>query len=148
MTTLFAIAAVLCAGAMLGIELSVALAINPLADAQPTDRRLEARAASARRLGGIMPFWYGAVIVLSVVIAILSRHEPRMWASVAAAALFVATIIGSIALLVPINNRAATWTAASAPPDWSLQLTRWDRMHAVRIVALAAGLSLLVYAIT
>jgi hypothetical protein len=45
----------------------------------------------------------------------------------------------SITLLVPINNRSATWTADLHPADWREQQQRWNRLHYVRVAIIVAG---------
>jgi Domain of unknown function (DUF1772) len=54
----------------------------------------------------------------------------------------------SIALLVPINNRSATWTAARHPDDWREQQRRWDRLHYARVAIIVAAFVLTLYAAT
>ena len=44
----------------------------------------------------------------------------------------------SVALLVPINKRAVTWTANDHPADYRAQQRRWDRLHYAR-VAMSRG---------
>jgi hypothetical protein len=43
---------------------------------------------------------------------------------------------------VPINNRAATWTASDHPDDCREQQRRWDRLHYARVAIIVAGLVL------
>jgi hypothetical protein len=53
----------------------------------------------------------------------------------------------SILLLVPINNRAKTWTADGLPADWKQQMNRWDRFHYVRVTVIITAFALLVAAL-
>lgn len=53
----------------------------------------------------------------------------------------------SVALLVPINSRAAHWTPESAPADWREQLGRWDRLHYLRVAVIVTAFLLLVIAL-
>ena len=54
----------------------------------------------------------------------------------------------SVALLVPINNRSATWTADDHPADWREQQQRWDRLHYARVAIIVAGFVLTLAAAT
>jgi hypothetical protein len=49
------------------------------------------------------------------------------------------SVVMSVTLLVPINNRLVTWTADDHPADWREQHQRWDRLHYARVAVLAAG---------
>ena len=49
------------------------------------------------------------------------------------------SVVMSIALLVPINNRSATWTADDHPDDWREQQQRWDRLYYARVAIIVAG---------
>jgi hypothetical protein len=54
----------------------------------------------------------------------------------------------SVALLVPINKRAVTWTANDHPADYRAQQRRWDRLHYARVAIIVAGLVLTAAAAT
>jgi ABC-type Fe3+ transport system permease subunit len=60
-------------------------------------------------------------------------------AAAAAAALLIVSVVISITLLVPINNRTAAWTADHHPADWREQQQRWDRLHYVRVAIIIAA---------
>jgi len=64
--------------------------------------------------------------------AALTWGSPALTPTVVASALFVVGIAMSVGLLVPINNRVASWTVQDAPDDSRDQLRRWDRIHTVR----------------
>jgi anthrone oxygenase-like protein len=60
-------------------------------------------------------------------------------AAVAAAALLVVSVVMSVTVLVPINNRITTWTADDHPADWREQAQRWDRWHYARVAIIVAA---------
>ena len=68
--------------------------------------------------------------------------------AVAAAALLVVSVVMSIAVLVPINNRSITWTADHHPADWREQQQRWDRLHYLRVAIIIAAFVLALVAAT
>jgi len=62
--------------------------------------------------------------------------------------LLAISVIMSIALLVPINNRSKIWTAESHPDDWREQQQRWDRLHYARVAIIVAAFVLVAVAAT
>ncbi|MGQ4445106.1 anthrone oxygenase family protein, partial [Streptomyces violaceoruber] len=66
---------------------------------------------------------------------------------VIAAALLIVSVIMSLLLLVPINDRGKTWTPENRPADWKEQMNRWDRYHYVRVAVIVAAFACLVTAL-
>lgn len=139
------IVAVVVVGLMVGVEASVAFVINPIVDRLPENAGLLARSAGGRMLGRLMPFWYIASLVLTGATALV--RDDGAAAAWTAAALLVVSVIMSVALLVPINNRGMTWTPETAPADWREQIGRWDRWHVVRVAVIVAAFTLLTIAV-
>jgi uncharacterized membrane protein len=135
-------------GTMVGVEFAVAVFVNPILLRLAAGPSLEARADGARVLGRVMPFWYFGSLILTAGLAAATWHRPAAGAAVAAAALLAVSVVMSIALLVPINNRSATWTADDHPGDWREQQQRWDRLHYVRVAIIVAALVLTLIAAT
>lgn len=92
-----------------------------------------------------MPFWYVVGSTLLVVGAALTRPAAAAPAWTAVGLLLVSVVL-SVALLVPINDRSATWTPDSAPADWREQRTRWDRLHVVRLALIVVAFALVAVA--
>jgi uncharacterized membrane protein len=134
-------------GLMVGVEFSVAFVINPILNGLPGDSGLQGRAHGARMLGAVMPFWYIGSLVLSAVWTIAGWHHPGAGLVATAAALLILSVIMSLLLLVPINNRGKTWTPENRPEDWKEQTNRWDRFHYVRVVGIIAAFALLAAAL-
>ncbi|MFF2549308.1 DUF1772 domain-containing protein [Kitasatospora sp. NPDC058063] len=135
-------------GLMVGVEFSVAFVINRILDALPEDSGQLGRAHGGRMLGALMPFWYIGSLVLSAVWAVAGWHRPGAGLVVVAGALLIVSVIMSVLLLVPINNRGKTWTPENRPADWKQQMRRWDRFHYVRVAVIVAAFTLLVTALT
>jgi hypothetical protein len=95
-----------------------------------------------------MPFWYVGSLILTAVLAAATWGKPAAGAAIAAAALLVVSVVMSLTLLVPINNRSATWTADDHPDDWREQHRRWDRLHYARVAVLIAAFVLALVAAT
>ncbi|MGI5130565.1 anthrone oxygenase family protein [Pseudonocardia sp. CA-107938] len=98
-------------------------------------------------------------VVTTVVVGVMVGVEFAVWAVtgwdrdgiglvVGAGALLLLSVIMSILLLVPINNRGKTWTPDNRPADRKEQLRRWDRFHYVRVAVIVAAFALLAAART
>jgi uncharacterized membrane protein len=134
-------------GLMVGVEFSVAFVINPILSGLPDDSAQLGRAHGGRMLGALMPFWYIGSLVLSAVWAVAGWRHPGTVLVVIAAALLIVSVIMSLLLLVPINNRGKTWTVENRPEDWKEQMNRWDRYHYVRVALIIAAFGVLAAAL-
>ncbi|QMU71869.1 DUF1772 domain-containing protein [Streptacidiphilus sp. P02-A3a] len=134
-------------GVMVGVEFSVLFVINPILNALPEDSRQLGHAHGGRMLGAVMPFWYIGSLVLAAVWAVAGWHHHGTGLVVTAGALLVLSVIMSMLLLVPINNRNKSWTPENRPEDWQEQLDRWLRFHYVRVAVIIAAFALLVTAL-
>jgi hypothetical protein len=86
-----------------------------------------------------MPFWYVGSLILTAGLAAATWGAPAAGAAIAGPALLAVSIAMSVALLVPINNRSATWTADDHPDDWREHRQRWDRLHYARVAIIIAA---------
>jgi uncharacterized membrane protein len=132
---------------MVGVEFSVPFFINPILNALPEDSGQLGRAHGGRMGGAVMPVWYITSLVLVAVWAAAGWHHPGTGLVVTAGALLILSVIMSILLLVPINNRVKAWTPENRPADWKQQMNRWDRLHYVRVAVIIAAFALLVAAL-
>ncbi len=133
-------------GLMVGVEFAVAFVLGPILNALPDDSTQAGHAHGGRMLGAVMPVWYIGSLVLVAVWAVAGRHHQHAGLVVAAGALLLLSVVMSILLLVPINNRNKTWTPENRPADWKQQLNRWNRWHYVRVTEIIAAFALLVVA--
>ncbi|WP_424215835.1 anthrone oxygenase family protein (plasmid) [Streptomyces sp. BI20] len=134
-------------GLMVGVELSVAFVMNPIFAALPEDSGQMARSHGGRMLGAVMPVWYIGSLVLAALWVVTGWGQGGTGLVVTAAALLIVSVIMSILLLVPINNRGKTWTPENRPADWKEQMARWDRFHYLRVAVIVAAFTLLVCAL-
>ncbi|GAA0922402.1 MULTISPECIES: DUF1772 domain-containing protein [Streptomyces violaceusniger group] len=135
-------------GLMVGVEFSVAFIMNRILDALPDDSAQLGHAHGGRMLGALMPFWYIGSLVLSAIWAVAGWHNRGAGLVVTAAGLLIVSVVMSMLLLVPINNRNKTWTPDNRPADWKQQLNRWGRYHYARVAVIIAAFTLLVVALT
>nr|WP_221379958.1 DUF1772 domain-containing protein [Actinoplanes polyasparticus] len=135
-------------GVMVGVEFAVAFVLNRILDALPGDSGQSGRAHGGRMLGAVMPVWYIASLVLVAVWAVAGWDHDGIGLVITAGALLILSVVMSVLLLVPINNRSKTWTPDNRPADWKQQMNRWDRFHYVRVAVIIAAFALLVAALT
>lgn len=140
------IVAVVVVGLMVGVELSVAFVMNPIFGRLPQEAGIAARSDGARMLGRVMPFWYigSTLLVVGTALAVPAAAGPA-WVAVA---LLLVSVVMSVTLLVPINNRSKAWTPETVPADWRAQKSRWDRLHLVRLALIVAAFVLVAVAAT
>jgi hypothetical protein len=138
---------ILCTGPMVGTEFTVSAFINPVV--RQLDDRTQAKIFGlfGTLLGKAMPFWYSLCLVLLLADLYLRRHTSA-WPSLAiAAAIWVALILYSIFLLVPINNRIVALDPAARPAGWMREHQRWETLHRWRIVFLVVAFVFLLHGI-
>jgi uncharacterized membrane protein len=138
--------AVLITGALVGVELAVAVFFHPLFDRLPDDTFRAVRGGAARVLGAVMPFWYAAALLLIAVAAIRAGDGTRTWLCGIAGGLLAAVVLLTVTMLVPINNRIAKWPAGG---EFARELVaRWDRLHRLRVAVLVLLFAVLAVAVT
>ena len=71
--------------------------------------------------------------------------QPNMFvATLAAFALFVAALLVTMLVEVPIVQQIVTWTVPTLPDNWQELRDRWGAFHILRVVASLAGFVFLV----
>jgi hypothetical protein len=148
MTSVLAVVTATVVGLMVGVEFAVALVVNPILLRLPAGASLTARADGGRMLGRVMPFWYVGSLILTAALTAATWGTPIATTALVAGLLLAVSVVMSIALLVPINNRSATWTAESHPADWREQHQRWDRLHYARVAIIIVSFVLIAVAAT
>lgn len=148
MISVLAVVTATVVGLMVGVEFATAFVVNPILVRLPPGASLAARADGARMLGRVMPFWYVGSLVLTAALTALTWGAPTAGAALVAALLLAVSVIMSVALLVPINNRSATWTADDHPDNWREQQQRWDRLHHARVAIIVVSFVLVTAAAT
>ncbi|MFC5034958.1 DUF1772 domain-containing protein [Streptomyces sp. So13.3] len=135
-------------GVMVGVEFCVAFVMGPILNALPEDSGQLGHAHGGRMLGAVMPFWYIGSLVLVGIWAFAGWDHQDTGLVVTAGTLLILSVVMSLLLLVPINNRNKTWTVDNRPADWKQQLNRWERLHYIRVAVIIAAFALLVTALT
>ena len=132
------------AGLMVGSELSIAAFIHPVLYRLKDEAHAPVAAALARLLGRVMPPWYAVTLLLVLAETFLRWHQPGHTPKLLAtsALLFMLTILYSVIVEVPINNRIAKLSADDLPAAWKIDRQRWDLHHRWRVLILIVAFTL------
>lgn len=136
------------AGLMVGNELTVSLFINPVMRQLNAESQRYALSLFASLLGRVMPFWYGICLVLLAVETYWRRGQAGFEFLLSASILWVAIIVWTVLVLVPINNRIAVLAEQAPVEQWMPEHIHWDRLHRIRILLLVIALVLATHALT
>jgi uncharacterized membrane protein len=145
MTAAYDIGTATVVGLMAGNEFAVAAFVHPQLHKLSPSTHAQAATALAHVLGKAMPLWYG--IALLLILGAAFEHRPISQGPgvfiLLAAVLWAATIVFTITMLVPINNRIAKMDPQQ-PYEWWLQdRCRWDQLHQLRVALLIMAFVLL-----
>jgi hypothetical protein len=130
---------------MAGNEVAVAAFVHPQLERLSSKTHAEAAIPIAAVFWKAMPFWYGVALVLLIGAAF--EHRPISHGSgmliAYAAFLWAATIVFTVTMLVPINNRIAKMNTACPYDGWLEDRARWDLLHRIRVALLIVSVLLL-----
>ncbi len=130
---------------MTGNEFAVAAFVHPQIRKLSDSSHAQAAARLAAALGKAMPLWYG--VALALIIGAAFEHRPLTSGPglliASAGLLWAITIVFTVTMLVPINNRIARMNPEQPHPTWLQDRCRWDRLHRVRVELLVVALLLL-----
>jgi hypothetical protein len=92
-----------------------------------------------------MPLWYGLALLL--ILGAAFEHRPIFRGPglliTLAATLWAITIVFTVTMLVPINNRIASMNPQQPYPTWLQDRCRWDKLHRVRVELLIIAILIL-----
>jgi uncharacterized membrane protein len=135
------------AGLMVGNELALSAFVNPAVWQLETGPQARALSLLARSLGRVMPFWYCLCLALLVLESFLYRDQAAFGPLLTATLIWASVIVYTVLILVPINNRIAALNPSEPAPGWKHNHKKWDYLHRVRILLLAAAVFALTYAL-
>jgi Anthrone oxygenase len=145
MTVAYDIATATVAGLLAGNEFAVAAFVHPQLHKLSQNTHAQTAAPLAIVLGKAMPVWYAVALVLILGAAFEHRpvsSGPGLFIG-SAAILWAITIVFSITMLVPINNRIAKMNPEHPYDCWLQDRSRWDQLHQVRVILLIMAFVLL-----
>lgn len=133
---------------MVGNELAVAAFIHPAIGRLRPPAHAAAAKAIASILGRVMPFWYGLGLLALLAELWRHHHQPHPFRLLLlAAVLWAATIVFTLAALVPRNDRIAAMDPDRPYPTWQVDRSQWDTIHRVRVAVLCVAFALLAFAL-
>jgi uncharacterized membrane protein len=145
MTAAYDIATATVVGLMAGNEFAIAAFVHPQLHKLSSSTHTQTAVPLAGALGRAMPLWYG--IALLLILGAAFEHRPISSGPglfiVLAATIWVATIVLSITMLVPINNRIAKMNPQQPYDCWLQDRCRWDQLHQLRVALLIMAFVLL-----
>jgi len=145
MTVAYDIATAAVTGLLAGNEFAVAAFVHPQLHNLDQNAHAKTAAPLASVLGKAMPIWYGIALVL--IFGAAFEHRPLSSGPglfiLLAAVLWAATIVFTITMLVPINNRIAKMNPEHPYDCWLQDRSRWDQLHQVRVALLIMAFVLL-----
>src|SRR6202020_1001415 len=145
MTLTYDIATAAVTGMMAGNEFSVAAFIHPQIRKLRDTTHAQIAAPLAGALGKAMPLWYSVALLL--ILGAAFEHRPLSTGPglflISAAALWAITILFTVTMLVPLNNRIAKMNPTQPYDCWLQDRCRWDKLHQVRVILLAMAFLLL-----
>ena len=146
MLLVLAIIATTCTGLLVGVELAVAVFLNPILRGLPVHRLPRRTAQGGRMLGRVMPFWYvGSTILLAALTALtLGKLLGRRRAPRRIAAPDQRRTVGRRAR--PAQQPGGHLDRRIPPENWQELQQRWDRLHIVRVALIVAAFALVVVA--
>ncbi|MGC1300019.1 MAG: DUF1772 domain-containing protein [Alloacidobacterium sp.] len=145
MTSFYDIATAIVAATMAGNEFAVAAFVHPQLEKLTDKAHAQTAPLLARSLGRAMPIWYG--VALALLLGAAWEHRPINTGPglliASAASIWTATILFTILMLVPINNRIARMNPEDPHTNWRTDRVRWDRLHRIRVALLILAVILL-----
>ena len=145
MTVAYDIATATVTGLMAGNEFAVAAFVHPQLHKLGQSVHAQTASSLASALGKAMPLWYGVALLLILGAAFEHRpvsDSPGLFILLAAV-LWEATIVFTITMLVPINNRIAKMNPQQPYDCWLQDRCRWDKLHQLRVTLLIMAFVLL-----
>lgn len=142
---MIAFANLLLASLMVGAMFGVWLSFNPAGLGASAYVALQRH--GIRALNVNMPILGAVTALLTIVAAVLARHDPtRLALLVGAAVGFVIAGLITRFLCQPINAVVMTWSVDAPPANWMQLRDEWWRWHIARVIAGIVGLCLLIIA--
>jgi uncharacterized membrane protein len=132
--TAIEVVSLLLVGLIAGAELGSWCCVQPVVARLPYEQYVAAEQAMLRTFGRIMPVLMPLSGVLAIALIIVSRGERSivLWLRVAAAFCIAATVMTTLTVNVPINNRTASWQLTHDSSEWQRMRMQWHLFQGVR----------------
>jgi uncharacterized membrane protein len=140
MELILGIVTTMCIGLMIGTEFAVSVFVNPILEKLGDSAQAHATRLFARKLGTVMPFWYGLNFLFLIGETITRRQHSGMTLLAAASVIWAAVIVLSLILLVPIASRIAKMDSTTFTESLRREHTRWDALHRWRVLVVSVAM--------
>jgi uncharacterized membrane protein len=120
--------------------------VHPVLRRLPLTARVTVEQGLLKTFGRVMPVGMTLCVVLAIANAVNGGGRGAL--SWSAAAAFVAALVFTIVVNVPINRATGRWDAEHPPADWERTRNRWELFQGVRSWLLLIGFVLVCAAIT
>ena len=140
MDLILGIVTTMCIGLMIGTEFAVSVFVNPILEKLGDSAQAHATRLFARKLGTVMPFWYGLNFLLLIGETITRRQHSGMTLLAAASVIWAAVIVLSLILLVPIASRIAKMDSTTFTESLRREHTIWDALHRWRVLVVSVAM--------
>ena len=127
-------------GLMIGTEFAVSAFVNPILEKLDDSAQAHATRLFARKLGSVMPFWYGLNFLLLIGETAALRRHPGMAFVAAAVVLWAGVIVLTLILLVPINSRIAEMDSTTFTDSLRREHIKWDTLHRWRVLVISVAM--------
>ena len=131
MKTALEIAVIVVIGSVAGAELGSWCCVQPIVARLPYEQSVALEQAMLRTFGRVMPVLMPLSGILAVAFLIVSRADAGVLRITAVVCVAV-TIITTLIVNVPINNRTAEWSLDRDPAEWQRMRARWHNFQGVR----------------
>jgi uncharacterized membrane protein len=128
------VVSLLLVGLIAGAELGSWCCVQPVVGRLPYEQSVAAEQAMLRTFGRIMPVLMPLSGILAIALIIVSREERSivLWLRIAAALCIAVTVVSTLAVNVPINNRTAGWQLTNDASEWQRMRMQWHFFQGVR----------------
>lgn len=95
-------------------------------------------------LGGSMSVLFPLALLSSLPVLYslyLEKQRRPLFLALSGLMLFIASLIVTLVVNVPIDGQINSWTVSTLPTDWEAIRDRWELWHTVRTFASLAGLA-------
>ena len=118
--------------------------VHPVLRRLPITERITVEQGLLKTFGRVMPVGMTLCVVLAITTAV-NRGGVLSWS---AAAAFIAAVVFTVIVNVPINSATGRWDSAHPPADWERTRSRWELFQGVRSWLLLLGFVLVCAAFT
>ena len=134
MKTALEIAVIVVIGSVAGAELGSWCCVQPIVARLPYEQSVALEQTMLRTFGRVMPVLMPLSGILAVAFLIVTRADAGVIRvlRITAVVCVAVTIITTLIVNVPINNRTAEWSLDRDPAEWQRMRARWHNFQGVR----------------